>query len=200
MPRPITYDRDSVVERATLQFWAEGFADCDVDTLTRSAGVNRHSLYKAFGGKAGLFADALQFYIRHIAAPYIALIEDGDGLDAVIAYFEAASGAADGADRPAVQGYDLRGCFIVNTIAELGRADPHVSAIIDQYYERMEHAFAALIRRGQAGGSIRPDLDPAATAHWLLLTTQGISVSARIGAPAPDFPGAVRAALTPQTA
>ncbi|WP_380872487.1 TetR family transcriptional regulator [Sphingomonas sp. DBB INV C78] len=197
MSRPIAYDREAVIERATFQFWEHGFADCDVDTLTRSAGVNRHSLYKAFGGKAGLFTDALTFYIAHIAAPYIALIEKGDGLDAIIAYFEAATGAANDA---VVQGYDLRGCFITNTVAELGRSDPQVAAIIDGYYARMERAFAALIERGQAGGSIRADLDPVATARWLLLTTQGISVSARMGAPAPDFPGVVRAALAPQSA
>lgn len=197
MPRPVSYDRETVVALATLRFWEDGFADCDVDTLTRAAGVNRHSLYKAFGGKSGLFLSALDHYLADVAAPYIALLEGGAGLDELVAYFEIATGTINGTGHGDIQGYDRRGCFITNTVAELGRSDPEVSAIIDRYYDRIEQAFAALIVRGQAAGSIRADLDPGATSRWLLITSQGLSVSARMGAVSADLPHVVRAALAP---
>ncbi|SNS18063.1 transcriptional regulator, TetR family [Sphingomonas laterariae] len=193
MPRPVTYDRDAVIAQAARSFWESGFAACDVEALTRSAGVNRHSLYKAFGGKIGLFHAALGHYLASVAAPYLAILEAGEGVDDVAAYFERATGATHGDG----EGYDRRGCLIVNTITEMGRSDPDVAAIVDGYHERIERAFAGLIARGQAGGTIRADLDPVATARWLFVTSQGLSVAARMGRAAPDLPAMVRAALAP---
>lgn len=200
MPRPVTYNRSKVVELAALRFWEDGFADCDVETLTQAAGVNRHSLYKAFGGKSGLFLDALDFYLGQIAAPYLSLLERGTGLDELVAYFEIATGGINDTGHGDIQGYDRRGCLITNTVAEMGRSDPQINAIIDRYYDRVERGFAALIARGQASGSIRADLDPGATSRWLLLTTQGMSISARMGAVSADLPNIVRMALAPPPA
>lgn len=192
MARPARYDREAVVEAAMLGFWDHGYADCDVDTLTRRAGVNRHSLYSAFGGKAGLFHESLENYVACVTAPYLALLDQGEGLIDLIAYFEAVTGGpiADG-----TAGYDHRGCMITNSVTELGRADPAAAAIIHAYYDRVERAFADLVRRGQAGGSIRRGLDAAAVARWLLATAQGISVAARLGRPTADLADIVRAAL-----
>lgn len=188
MARPARYDRETVVAAAMLGFWEHGYAGCDVDTLTRRAGVNRHSLYGAFGGKAGLFRAALEHYVARITAPYLAILEEGAGLDDLAAYFAAVAGDA-GA------GYDRRGCLVTNSAAELGDSDPAAAAIIAAYHERVERAFAGLIRRGQTSGSIRVALDPAAVARWLRMTAQGIGVAARFGQPVPDLAEVVRAAL-----
>lgn len=188
MARPIAYDRDRVIELAARQFWEDGFGDCNVDDLTKRAGVNRHSLYSAFGGKAGLYLDALDFYVATIAAPYLAILEGGNTLDDVTRFF--ATVARDG--------FDARGCLITNSVIELGRSDARVAAIIDRYYARYVAAFAGLVVRAQAGGSIRADLDADAVARWLLVTTQGMSVAARLGAPGPDVTDIVRHALAPR--
>lgn len=185
MPRPVTYAREKVVERAALQFWRDGFAASDVDTLTRNTGLNRHSLYGAFGGKAGLFHEALEHYVTRIAAPYLALLEEGAGLDALVAYFES------------VTGYDRRGCLVTNIVAEMGGSDAQVAACVARYYDRVERAFAGLIARGQAEGSIRADLDPAALAHWLRLTSQGIGIAARMESADAGLPALIRATFAP---
>lgn len=195
MARPARYDREAVVEAAMRGFWEQGYAGCDVETLTRRAGVNRHSLYGAFGGKAGLFRAALEHYVAHVTSPYLAILDAGTGLDDLAAYFDAVAGDAGTSDPDGNGGYDRRGCLVTNSIAELGDGDPAVAAIIAAYHERVERAFAALIRRGQVGGSIRAGLDPVAAARWLRMTTQGISVAARFGQPVPDLAGVVRAAL-----
>lgn len=197
--RPISYERGEVVDGAMAQFWAQGFAASDVDTLTQATGLNRHSLYKAFGGKQGLFVDALRHYVEEVSSGYLALLESGTGLDDIVAYFERITGSADEMESVpgASHGFDQRGCFLVNTAIELGRSNPQAAAVLDTYYARIESAFAALIRRGQDGGSIRRDLDPQVTARWLRVTGQGLSVSARIGAMPGDLANVVRAALSP---
>jgi TetR/AcrR family transcriptional repressor of nem operon len=195
MARPVAYDTDKVIELAVQQFWEDGFGDCDVETLTQRISLNRHSLYKAFGGKSGLFLDALAFYVDRIGAPYIAILESGSCLDDIVAFFDIISGGSNHSSPVKISGYGRRGCLITNTVAELGRSDPAVSAIIDRYYERFANAFIALIARGQACGSIRADIDPEVTGHWLLLTSQGMSLSARNGSTAPDMGALLRATL-----
>ncbi|WP_150292851.1 TetR/AcrR family transcriptional regulator [Sphingobium estronivorans] len=197
MARPVKYDRDQVVDLATRQFWEDGFAACDVETLTRALGLNRHSLYKSFGGKAGLFHDALEHYLDLVTAPYLMLLERGAGLDDIVAYFDIATRPAKGDGPEAIAELDPRGCLIANTAVEIGRSDPEVAAIVDRYYDRVERGFAGLVMRGQASGSIRSDIDPDATARWLLLTSQGLSVSARMGRADPGLAAIVRAALAP---
>ncbi len=197
MARPITYDRDEVIDDAVQKFWASGFEGCDVETLMQSSGLNRHSLYKAFGGKTGLFIDALSRYVDQTAASYLALLDGAAGLEGIVAYFKVATGAICEAGHGGVKGYDGRGCLITNTVIELGRSDERVSEIIERYYSRIQRAFADLIVRGQRNGTIRADIDADGTARWLRLTSQGMSVSARIGVVSPDLADIVRAALKP---
>ena len=99
------------------------------------------------------------------------------------------------ADQEACEGYDHRGCLLVNTAIELGRSDSDVAALLDGYYARIERGFAGLIRRGQTQGSLRADLDPLITARWLRVTSQGMSVAARIGAMPQDLPQMMRLTL-----
>ncbi len=193
MARPITYDREAVVAVAARKFWEKGFDGCDLDMLTRASGLNRHSLYKSFGGKNGLFLDALRLYVESIADEYVTALEGSDGLEAIVRYFELVAGATND-----VMGYDRRGCLVTNTIIEMGRSNEAVSGVIDQYYARVERAFAEAIRCGQQEGTIRKSLDPQAMAHWLRLTGQGLSVSARNGATPPDLAKIVRTALAEQ--
>ena len=198
MARTAAYDRDAVIEQAVLQFWTDGFAPCDVESLTRAAGLNRHSLYKAFGGKSGLFVEAVNHYIAREAAGYLALLEKGSDLSALVTYFERATKSIqtprnDDAD-------ERRGCLITNTVIEMGRSDKDVAEIIDRYFARVERAFCDLIKRSQKNGTIRADLDPKATARWLFITSQGMSVSARFGRTFSGLPEIVRAALAPISA
>ncbi|OCC24168.1 hypothetical protein MB02_07835 [Croceicoccus estronivorus] len=195
--RPVSYQRDAVVDGAMVEFWSRGFGASDVATLTQATGLNRHSLYKSFAGKRGLFLDTLQHYIDVVAVAYVRVLEEGSGLDDIVAYFEHASRQreclAETDDPP---GFDQRGCFLVNTAIELGRTDAAVARLLDEYYARIERAFAGLIVRGQQSGSIRSDLDPETTARWLRVTSQGLSVSSRLGAMPVDIAMIVRTALS----
>ena len=57
--RPRSYDREEVLERAMTLFWEKGFEGAHLGELVEVTGLNRFSLYKEFGGKEGLFRDAL---------------------------------------------------------------------------------------------------------------------------------------------
>jgi TetR/AcrR family transcriptional repressor of nem operon len=192
MPRPIAYDRNAVVKLSLEQFWTEGFGKSDIDRLTRTVGVNRHSLYSAFGGKTGLYKEALVHYIETVASEFLDILECGSGLEGILAYFEKASDVYSAMDN----GLDPnRGCFITNTLIEFGQSDGELCSVIDDYYSLAEKAFLKALRRGQKDNSIRSDLNPRSTARILVLTSQGASVSSRLGRTKPNLLQPVRTLL-----
>src|SRR5258705_11644334 len=53
------FDVDQGLDRAMEVFWARGYEGATLPELTRAMGINRPSLYSAFGNKEQLFRKAL---------------------------------------------------------------------------------------------------------------------------------------------
>src|SRR5271155_588512 len=56
------FDVDEALDRALDVFWARGYEGATLPELTRAMGINRPSLYAAFGNKEQLFHKALGRY------------------------------------------------------------------------------------------------------------------------------------------
>src|SRR5262245_26340513 len=56
------FDADEALDRALEVFWARGYEGATLPELTRAMGINRPSLYAAFGNKEQLFRKALDRY------------------------------------------------------------------------------------------------------------------------------------------
>lgn len=66
MGRPKSYDTEQVIQQITKQFWRSGFAETSMSDLEEVTGLNRYSLYKAFGDKESMYGKALEHYYRTI--------------------------------------------------------------------------------------------------------------------------------------
>ena len=53
--RPLSFDREVVLERAMRLFWQQGYETTSVGDLTSAMGITAPSLYTAFGDKEGLY-------------------------------------------------------------------------------------------------------------------------------------------------
>src|SRR5581483_2250712 len=62
------FDIDEALERALEVFWRKGYEGASLSDLTRAMGINRPSLYAAFGNKEELFRRALDRYAEGPAA------------------------------------------------------------------------------------------------------------------------------------
>jgi AcrR family transcriptional regulator len=64
MGRPRSFHIDRALDRALVVFWRKGYEGASLSDLTKALGVNRPSLYAAFGDKEALFRKALDRYLK----------------------------------------------------------------------------------------------------------------------------------------
>ena len=60
--RPRSFNRELALDAAMRVFWSQGYEGASLTALTEAMGINRPSLYAAFGDKAGLFREAVARY------------------------------------------------------------------------------------------------------------------------------------------
>lgn len=63
------FDIDEALDAAMKIFWKKGYASASLTDLTESMGINKPSMYSAFGNKEALFIKATQLYIKTIIEP-----------------------------------------------------------------------------------------------------------------------------------
>src|SRR5947208_7756415 len=68
--RPRAFDVDQALDQALKVFWRKGYEGASLPDLTRAMGINRPSLYAAFGNKEALFRRAIERYVEGPAAHF----------------------------------------------------------------------------------------------------------------------------------
>ena len=58
--RPRAYDPDAALKAARDVFWVKGYAATSLDDIAEATGMNRPSLYAAFGDKEAIYLAALK--------------------------------------------------------------------------------------------------------------------------------------------
>jgi AcrR family transcriptional regulator len=62
--RPRAFDVEKALHSAMQVFWRKGYLGTSLSDLTNAMGINRPSLYAAFGNKKSLFRKALNHYAK----------------------------------------------------------------------------------------------------------------------------------------
>jgi TetR/AcrR family transcriptional repressor of nem operon len=176
MARPLGYDPQKALERATQVFWARGFENSSLDDLCEATGLNRSSLYSAFGGKRDLYLAALARYEEGSVARIEAAFEGRNVRDALKSFL---AGLVD----VIVAGPGRRGCFIGNCAAEMARLDRGAAARVRTSLERIESAFYRALDKASKRGELRGDTDARALAKFFTAAIQGLRL---VGKANPD--------------
>ena len=174
MARPKSFNVDDALERAMNLFWTDGYERASLSDLLVAMGIQRSSFYNTFEDKRTLFLQALDAYIQRVNVEFIiaTLEASTEGRDGITKVFQ------DYVDHFATDA-DCKGCLLVNTQVEVAPHDAEVAARIEATTTEVTAAFEQAIKRCQAAGRIKADLDPATTAQFLLNTLTGIRVLGR---------------------
>ena len=71
--RPRAFEADIALAQAMDVFWSDGFAATSLDDISAATGLNRPSLYGAFGDKRALYLQAYGQYRKRMNEPFAPL-------------------------------------------------------------------------------------------------------------------------------
>jgi AcrR family transcriptional regulator len=176
--RPRAYDPETALQHAMDAFWRAGYAGTSLDEISAATGMNRPSLFAAFGDKRALYLKALDGYWQLAFADMRAALAGDLPLDEALmrAYDGALSIYFSGDDRP-------RGCFVLGTAVTEAVEDSEIRASLAAGFQTFDSDFEARLRLARDKGELPPDADPAALAMLVTATMHTIAVRARAGVP-----------------
>lgn len=173
--RPRSFDADDALTRATAAFWRQGYAATSLDALSAATGLNRPSLYGAFGDKHALYLQALARYAEQANQAMAHSLADGplrEGLLRVFAlalklYFPPGEAA--------------RGCLLLGTASTEAPGDATIREQLGAALHGFDAAFEARLRRAVDEGELPATADPALQARLLGALLHSIALRARAG-------------------
>ncbi|MEM8822124.1 MAG: TetR/AcrR family transcriptional regulator [Pseudomonadota bacterium] len=148
MPRPPSYDKDALIDRARDLFWRQGYQGTSMKDLEQVLDLRPGSIYAAFGSKDGVFVSALDRYAETGAARLADLQDRHGPLGALKAHVLAL------AEDPA----PARACMLVKTLLEAPEGPVREAAATN--LRAMEDVFAKLFHAAQDAGEIAAHHDP----------------------------------------
>jgi len=188
--RPRTFEPDAVLAEARAVFWDRGFAATSLDDLASATGLNRPSLYGAFGDKHALYLAALErSRAESLAALKRALQSEKSLREVLTAVFEGAIRIY----RAGTSGQ--RGCFLVGTAVTQVVEDVRAREVLSSFLADTDKAFADRFAAAQASGEFRRNVEPAAAATIASGTLHTLAIRARSGASEAEMRRIAKAAV-----
>ncbi len=172
--RPRAFEADTALARAMDAFWKDGFAATSLDDISAATGLNRPSLYGAFGDKRALYVQAYNRYREHVREVFAPLFAETTPL-------------RDKLRRILLAALDLylsgeagpRGCFTVLSASSDAVADPEIRQIVSEAIDNSDRAFERLFEAARASGELPADADPRRLARTASATIHTLSIRAR---------------------
>ena len=173
--RPRGFAPEEVLQRVRDVFIEKGFAGASLDELSEAAGLNRPSLYAAFGDKEQLYIHTLRHYGQHGVAGIDAIFGGKGPIDKRLG--QIFKGAIDLYTAPP----SPRGCMIVGTAAVEAPTRPRIAAAASELLQATEDAFERAFARAVAEGELAAEPLPSARARMAGAALDTLAIRARLG-------------------
>ncbi len=186
--RPRAFDIDKALDQALLVFWRKGYEGTSLPDLTRAMGINRPSLYAAFGNKEELFRKALDRYVAGPAAHARAALDEPTAR-------AVAERLLYGNIQLLTNPRNPPGCLAVQGALACGKEGDCIRRELIARRAAGEAALRRRFRRALREGDLSARADPAALARYITTVAQGMAVQAAGGATRKELQQVVELAL-----
>jgi AcrR family transcriptional regulator len=174
--RPRAYDPEDALARATQSFWRGGFAGTSLDDLSNATGMNRPSIYGAFGDKRDLYLAALDRYVAASRDEMTRVLSGesplAEELQAV--YDRALALYFANAKSPL-------GCFLIGTAATEAARDSKVKTKLGGGLRELTRTFEKRFELAREKKELARDSDSALLADLAGAVLHSIALRARAG-------------------
>jgi AcrR family transcriptional regulator len=169
------FDINEALDRALEVFWLRGYEGATLPELTRAMGINRPSLYAAFGNKEQLFRKAIDRYQTGPQAFVGEALTKPTARAVVEAIFSGFVRMLRGRDK-------ARGCLIVSGALACGEEAEPVRRELARLRQAAVTAFRERFERAVQDGDLPGGTDCATLARYVATVLNGVAVQAASGA------------------
>jgi AcrR family transcriptional regulator len=172
------FDEGAVVEQALGVFWEKGYRATSMLDLAAATGVQRGSLYHAYGGKEQLFTKIFSQFAEEFLAGAERALEADDPRQALTDLFDYCIASI-------TTGTPSRGCLSTRTAVEA--AEPQVDAAVQAMLDELEERVANMLTRtttttstSRAHARSALSVPPRDAARLVVAMTRGLAVLERV--------------------
>jgi len=166
------FDEQDTFEKSIELFWRKGYAVTSMQDLANATGVQRGSLYNAYGSKDALFLRAYEVHTeRYLAKARLALARPtlksslNSFFDFIVDWL--------------LEGEPARGCLSTKTVFGSELVEPPIRAAVGGLLDGLEAAVRERLSQPDKTAS-KLALSPAKAARLVITVTRGIVVLERI--------------------
>ncbi len=186
--RPRSFDKEHALDAALRVFWEKGYEGASLAELTKAMGINRPSLYAAFGDKEALFRQVLERYER---GPVAYMVEALNAPTGRVAIERMLKGTVAALTRP----QSPRGCLYVQGALACGDESSAMRKELATRRSAGELALRKRLKKAKDDGELPAIADPASLARFYMAVMHGMAVQASGGANRAALEGVAETAL-----
>jgi AcrR family transcriptional regulator len=184
MGRARTFDTDAALDRAMTVFWKKGYDGTSLADLTEAMGINRPSLYAAYGNKEELFRKALERYGDGPSSYERGALTKPTARQVAESLLRGAADVQTDPDTPA-------GCLaVLGTTYCADESSPVGKTLIESRLAG-HAAIRERFERARAEGDLPPQADPADLTRYIGAVVCGMAVLAASGATREELEGVI---------
>lgn len=172
--RPRGFDTEEALERAMRVFWEQGYEGASLTDLTRAMGINRTSMYAAFGNKEDLFRKSLERYTEGPASYGARALREPTARQVATALLNGAVRATTGISSPA-------GCLGVQGSLAAGEPGSNARDVLATWREEFVSLLGDRLQQAVDEGDLPAEADAGLLARHLMTVANGIAVQAAGG-------------------
>lgn len=191
MPRPKTFDEREVLIQIAALFWQQGYTATSMDQISAQVSLRKTSLYNAYGDKAALFRQVVDWYVEEVVERRIGLLT-GEG---------SVADEFGGLMRQLLCKPDsdiaVLGCLLMNNVNELEHNAPALFGYVRQRIALIPAAFESYLAAAVADSRLSADAQPPVLARYLITIYQGLVMQTRLEGPPRDVDQIIDLALMP---
>ena len=173
--RPKLYDTDAALKAAGSVFWAKGYSGTSLDDLSDAMGMNRPSIYRAFGDKEDIYRQTLNQFGKVMDAAFIETLMNEKDIRKGLRKFYRKALEVYSRDETAL------GCMVWSTAPAATLIHPEVQAdllaAINHVDARLRQRVDLAIEQGQ----IKKGVDAKSLSKLLQALLHSISIRVRAG-------------------
>ncbi|MDF2660325.1 MAG: transcriptional regulator [Paenibacillus sp.] len=170
MVRPREFDEDQALNAALDLFWEKGYEAASLSELSERMGIQKPSIYAAFGDKKALFEAALRLYTKQHSSRIRAVLQKPATVKEAFRFL------FEDLIEKEYTGARNKGCFCINTMVELSPHDEKFAILTREHQMYLSAIFEETLKRGVITGELNRELDVKALSQTLVVSLIGLTV------------------------